>query len=112
MTPSESAQFLHAGERFPPLGDALSCSDGDGIPVSAPYLGAETAFVLANGVPNTNGVIALDQIVEPTVIGHLVGGIASTGPYPVNGVTCASSAVYEVRLVPGQATNIRKLDLP
>ncbi len=97
-------QYLHVGKTFPPK--PLKCGDHD-----APMLGAETVFVLAQDVPAEHGVIQLDDLKGPSRIGWLLGGIASTGPYGPNG-TCASSAVYQVRLLPCKPTKTAKLKLP
>ena len=105
VTADGSAQYLHDGELFPPA--PLACGEH-----TAAYLGAETIFAPVAGVATENEVILLDEVTEPTVIGYLFGGIASTGPYPVDGVTCAAAALYEVRLDPGEATETTKLELP
>jgi hypothetical protein len=56
-------------------------------------------------------VIQLGSITSASVIGYMVGGIASTLPYP-NGATCASSMFYQVTLNPTQPTTAVQLQLP
>jgi len=99
-----SAQFLHRGDHFPP--QPFLC---DGIEITC--LGSQTLFVPDPSAPSSHDVLLLDQITEPTPIGHLVGGIASTGPYQPQG-TCASSKVYRVTLNPKAQTTTTRLKLP
>jgi|GEM_PF-1525687 len=113
FTETGSGQYLHKDQVFPPASANLKCSN-----VDADFLGAETVFVHANtflsktnSLEFVNDAIVLDGIKEPTVVGYLVGGIASTAPYP-NGKTCASPTYYEVTLTPNSATNTIKLALP
>jgi hypothetical protein len=119
VTAAGSAQFLHQGLTFPPAGRAPSCPDGSGGTVAAAYLGAETKFVPAAGVPASGGVLLLDRISERTVIGYLVGGIAAACPGdPPNcyastkGTTCASSLVYRVTLDPKTPSRTVRLEAP
>jgi hypothetical protein len=100
-------QYLHTGQAFPPTSAAPTCSN-----VSAPYGGTETKFVLASGIPTaTAGVLQLSAITSAAVVGYMVGGIASTAPYP-NGATCASGMFYQVTLNPTQPTNTVQLQPP
>lgn len=105
-------QFLHTGASFAPAGGIPQCAgentDGTPVTVDAPYLGSESKFVPVAGLPQHNGVLQLDQLSGPTVIGYLIGGIASNSPYgsnPNDGVTCASNRVYQVTLDPATATS-------
>lgn len=102
-----NADFLHTAERFPPKRGEPRC----GAQVKAPYLGTNSWFVMADGLPLDNGVILLDRIKERTVIGYIFGGIASTLPYPGK-ATCASNRVYAVTLDPKRATRTVKLEAP
>lgn len=109
---TETAQYLHDGVSFPPAGAKPQCSDGEALRDAA-FLGAETVFFAAPGVPAyDNGVLRLDEITTPTVVGYLVGGIAATAPYGINGPTCASDLVYTVTLDPTVATKTTKLVAP
>lgn len=65
-----------------------------------PYLlGAEAEFFLADGVPTyANGVINLDALTGPTLVGWIYGGIAAE--VPNRGPTYASNAVFPVILTP------------
>jgi hypothetical protein len=104
-------QYLHAGATFPPVSAIPTCTGSSGN-TSAPYGGTECKFVIASGAPlATPGVLQLDAITSTSVVGYMVGGIASTDPYP-NGATCASSMFYQVRLNPAQPTSTVQLQLP
>lgn len=64
--------------------------------------GAEAAFFPKDGIPLfSNGVIQLDAIKGPTVIGYIVGGIMSTLPN-TNFITDSTSSpfVFTVTLIP------------
>lgn len=100
-----NGDFLHVDERFPPAGGEPRC------PAVAPYLGANSWFVMADGLPLDHGAILLDRLAAPTVIGYIFGGIASTLPYPGK-ATCASNRVYAVTLDPRRATGTIKLAAP
>lgn len=65
-----------------------------------PYLlGAETRFFLADGISAfANGVIDLDALSGPTLIGYLYGGIAAIQPN--NGATYGSNALMPVWINP------------
>lgn len=102
-----NADFLHVGEQFPPAGGEPSCRDSSGRTIKAPYLGTNSFFVPLQH----DGVILLDRIATPTVIGYIFGGIASTLPYPGK-ATCASNRVYAVRLHPRSPTRTIKLEPP
>jgi hypothetical protein len=70
------------------------------LPTRLPFLlGAEAAFFAAPGVPTMpNGVIRLDQIKGPIVLGTMFGGIlAQQANF---GDTTASGLAYQVTLVP------------
>ena len=101
VTNTGSAQYLHDGQLFPPRGTEPTCGGQ-----TAPYLGAETLFVFADGVADEHGVIQLDTIEDRTVVGYLVGGIAAVAPYP-NEMTCASPTYYRVTIEHGQTRTTR-----
>jgi hypothetical protein len=62
-------------------------------------LGAETEFFLKDGVPTySNGVIDLDAITGPTLVGYLYGGIAADAPD--GGNTSASNFLFPVVITP------------
>jgi hypothetical protein len=106
------SQYLHAGQTFPPAGAVPSCASSAGA-VAAPYGGTEAKFVIASGVPQaTPGVLQLSAVTAPTVVGYIVGGIASTVPYSFNGATCASATFYRVTLNPAQPTATVLLQAP
>lgn len=105
-----NGNFLHAGEQFPPVGREPQC-DLAGRQIKAPYLGANSWFVMADNLPLSNGVLLLDRITAPTLVGYIFGGIASTLPYPGK-ATCASNVVYAVILDPRQATQTILLSPP
>lgn len=100
-------QYLHTGQAFPPASAAPACSS-----VPANYGGTETKFVVASGIPTaTQGVIQLSGINTTSIVGYMVGGIASTAPYPA-GATCASNMFYQVTLNPTQPTSTVQLQAP
>jgi hypothetical protein len=102
-------QYLHVGQTFAPSSAIPTCSSGG----QAPYDGAESKFVIASGVQQTTpGVLQLNSLTGVTVVGYLVGGIASTQPYSANGPTCASSMFYTVTINPTQPTNTIQLQAP
>ena len=104
-------QYLHTGQSFPPASAIPTCAGANGN-TSAPYGGTESKFVIASGIPlATPGVLQLSAITSKSVVGYMVGGIASTAPYP-NGATCASSMFYQVTLNPAQPTSTVQLQLP
>jgi hypothetical protein len=104
-------QYLHTGQSFPPSSAVPTCASANGN-ASAPYGGTESKFVIASGMPlATPGVLQLSSITGTSVVGYMVGGIASTAPYP-NGATCASSMFYQVTLNPAQPTNTVELQAP
>ena len=121
VTSAGSAQFLHQGASFPPAGAAPSCT-GSGGPVAAQFLGAESKFIPAPGVPSSNGVLQLDGLQGKTIVGWLIGGIAAWCPpggandarcyASTQGTTCASSQIYQVTLDPGVATPTVLLKAP
>lgn len=114
VTGAGTAQFLHTGATFPPASAMPQCKAADGTWVNADLLGSETKLILVPNLPlTTNGVLQLDSIQETTVIGYLVGGIASTAAYgSTQGVTCASDQIYQLTLNPSQATSTVKLEAP
>jgi hypothetical protein len=105
MLPAGTAQFIHEGQAFPPPGQEPVCGTASS---PAPYLGAETVFVPSPNALDENGYIQLDALQQPTVVGHLVGGIAALAPYPGD-QTCASASYYEVTLVPNRPTRSVRL---
>jgi hypothetical protein len=108
---TQTAQFLHEGQSFPPADARPQC--GGDTKVDATLLGTETVFFDAPGVPAyDNGVLRLDQITAPTVVGYLVGGIAATAPYSVKGPTCASDIIYTVTLDPTLPSKTIELHAP
>ena len=63
--------------------------------------GAGAYFIPNNILKYANGVISLDNIRQPTVIGYIVGGIQSTLPNTnVMADSAASPYVFKVTLVP------------
>ncbi len=67
------------------------------------YYGAESAFFNAAGTPSYgNGVIKLDALKKPTIVGYMYGGIVSTVPETSDPFTqtTATNAVFRVVLVP------------
>lgn len=78
----------------------------------APLLFGASAYFIPNNISQyPNGVLNLDNIRQPTVIGYIVGGIQST---LANTNTMADSAaspyIFTVTLTPnGQATQSKKL---
>jgi hypothetical protein len=104
-------QYLHTGESFPPTSAVPTCASANGN-ASAPYGGTESKFIIASGMPlATPGVLQLSSITGTSVVGYMVGGIASTAPYP-NGATCASGMFYQVTLYPAQPTSTVQLQAP
>lgn len=104
-------QYLHVGQTMPPSTAVPMCSASTGT-VPGTYGGTETEFVIASNVPlATPGVLQLSGITSTSTIGYLVGGIASTAPYP-GSATCASSMFYKVTLNPTQPTNTVQLQTP
>lgn len=99
-----NGNFLHVGASFPPAGGEPTCG-GAG---KAGYLGANAFFVATGG---KDAVVQLDDVKEPTVIGYVVGGIASTKPYP-GPATCVSDQLYAVTLSTAGATNTVRLTAP
>src|SRR5262249_50851252 len=62
-------------------------------------LGAETEFFLKDGIATySSGVIDLDAITGPTLIGYLFGGIAADAPN--GGNTTASNLLFPVIITP------------
>lgn len=63
--------------------------------------GAGAYFISNNILKYPNGVISLDSIRKPTVIGHIVGGIQSTLPNTnTMADSSASTYVFKVTLIP------------
>lgn len=70
-------------------------------------LGAEAAFFVNPELAAfPNGVINLDALTGPTVLGHMAGGILATAGNNANPLTqtFASPNVYRITLVPNRAT--------
>ncbi len=112
---TQTGQYLHEGESFPPADARPQCSVGGESEtlVDAGLLGAETEFFPVSGGPaDAQGVLQLDQITTPTVVGYLVGGIAATTPYSIAGPTCASNMMYTVTLDPTLPTKTIELHAP
>jgi hypothetical protein len=66
--------------------------------------GAGAEFFVADGIPTyDNGVIKLDELTGPTVLGHIYGGIFANAPH-VRGVpgavSGASNEIFEVLYTP------------
>ena len=75
---------------FPTITDAI------GHPL---FLGTETEFFLKDGVPTYgNGVIKLDELNGPTLVGYFFGGITSDAPN--GGNSAASSGLFPVYITP------------
>lgn len=91
----EYAQFL-MDEQYPVI---LSTGSNPGNEL---LFGAGAFFVKAQDVPlYPNGVINLDKITEPTVIGYIVGGIMSTVPNTSSqSDSTASPYIFPVTVVP------------
>lgn len=69
--------------------------------------GAGAYFMVNNISQYANGVINLDGIRKPTVIGYIVGGIQSTLPDTnVNSDSSASPYVFKVTLVPASTREV------
>jgi len=119
VTAQGSTQYLHQGATFPPATAQPVCVDATNQSVPAQYLGAETKFFTATGVPlESNGVIPLDQV-QAGALGYLVGGIAAhCDPGDVRcyastqGASCASSLLYRVVINPAAATPTVELVAP
>jgi hypothetical protein len=66
--------------------------------------GANAEFIPADGLTTyDNGVINLDSLTEPTVIGHIFGGIVANAPQTrvsPSTLSAASNQIFEVVLVP------------
>jgi hypothetical protein len=66
--------------------------------------GADAEFFLSPGIPTyDNGVIRLDELTEPTVVGYIYGGIFANAPHTqgVSGaVSGASNEIFEVVYTP------------
>jgi hypothetical protein len=66
--------------------------------------GADAEFFLADGIPTyDNGVIRLDELTGPTVLGYVYGGIFANAPHTqgVSGaVSGASNEIFEVVYTP------------
>lgn len=87
-------QYLMNNE-FPVI---LSTTANPGNPL---YFGAGAYFIPAHVKQYANGVISLDSIRQPTVIGYIVGGIASTLQNTnTDADSFASRYVFKVTLVP------------
>jgi hypothetical protein len=72
--------------------------------------GANAEFFVAEGIPTySNGVLKLDALTEPTIIGYIFGGLTSNAPHtrdpstgaPVPGVvSAASNRIFTVVYTP------------
>jgi hypothetical protein len=66
--------------------------------------GTNAEFFLAEGIPTyDNGVIKLDELTEPTVIGYIYGGIFANAPHTqgvTGAVSGASNDIFEVLFTP------------
>jgi len=82
-------QYL-LGDIFP---DILDSSTGDPL-----LLGAGSEFLLSPDVPLSNGLVNMDALAGPTLLGHVFGGIAAE---QANfGATSASNLLFEVWYTP------------
>jgi len=77
----------------------------DPIPAPFPggtgYYGAYAAWFQNQALPTySNGVIQLDKLAGPTVVGYMFGGIHSNAPTPVQRGTRASNILFQVVLTP------------
>jgi hypothetical protein len=80
-------------------GSLPAVTDMNGNPL---FLGAETEFFLAPGIATYgNGVIDLDALSGPTVVGYFFGGIASDQPN--GGTTRGSNGLFPVLITPPAA---------
>jgi hypothetical protein len=63
------------------------------------HFGANAELILADGVPQlANGIIDLDALSQPTVVGYIAGGLVSDqGNF---GNTAASNLIFQVTIVP------------
>ena len=75
-------------------------------PIPGPgYYGAYSAFFASPSVPAyKSGVIKLNKLRRPTVLGYVYGGIYSTAQQTANTVTQtgASNEVFQVTLTPNR----------
>ncbi len=67
--------------------------------------GANAEFFLADGVPTfANGVIKLDELTGPTVLGYIFGGLMANGPHTRSGdppaISSASNLIFTVVYTP------------
>jgi len=75
------------------------------IPGTSEYYGAYSSFFASPFVPAySNGVIKLNKLKRPTVLGYIYGGIVSTAPQTANteAQTGASNQVFQVTLTPSR----------
>lgn len=89
-------QYLMQSE-YPPVNDTPHHQ------FNGPMLfGAGAYFIPSRILKYANGVISLDSIRRPTIIGHIVGGIQSSSPNVMfaSTETKASRFVFEVRIIP------------
>ena len=65
------------------------------------FYGAYAGFFQNPALPTySNGVIQLDRLTGPTVVGYMYGGIHSIAGFPPPGGTSASSVVFQIILTP------------
>jgi hypothetical protein len=67
--------------------------------------GANAEFFLADGVPTyDNGVLKLDELTQPTVLGYIFGGLIANGPHTRSGnppaLSWASNKIFTVVYTP------------
>jgi hypothetical protein len=71
------------------------------VPGDTGFYGAYAGFFQNSALPTySNGVIQLDKLTGPTVVGYMYGGIHSIAGFPPPGGTSASSVVFQIVLTP------------
>jgi hypothetical protein len=101
--------------------DKSAKTEGFILPDDLPgYLGAEAAMLVDPAVPHyKNGVLRLDQITKPTVVGYIFGGIESSGPYttgPEKGGNTAIGTIGSDQFIPilltPKPSKVRRMPAP
>jgi hypothetical protein len=76
------------------LGEYPMLNDLDGNRLR---FGANAEFFLANGIETFgNGVIKLDKLTKPTILGYIFGGIVANGPHTRSGTPPATSSASNI----------------